>query len=87
MNTPGYKHISPALCALVGVVTMEEDIGPVEMVVLEGDNISDSTIEAYTDELSPDSILTDKHKLFRTIRRTSPKIIQMVKFYSIPSKM
>ena len=35
MNTPSYKHISPALCALAGVVTKEEDIGPVEMVVSE----------------------------------------------------
>ena len=73
MNTPSYKHISPALHALAGVVTKEEDIGPVEMVVSEGDNISDSTIEAYTDESSPDSILSDKHELFHIIRRTSPK--------------
>ena len=41
-----YKHIPPALRALAGVITEEEDIGPVEMVALEGDNISGSTIEA-----------------------------------------
>ena len=73
MNTPSYKHISPALHALAGVIIKEEDIGPVETVVLEGDNISDSTIEAYTDESSPDSILSDKYELFHIIRRTSPK--------------
>ena len=65
---------TPALYALAGIVTKEEDIGPVEMVALEGDNISDSTIEAYTDKFSPESILTDKQKLCHTIRRTSPKI-------------
>ena len=45
MNTPSYKRISDAICALTGVVTKEEDIRPMEMVI------------------SPDLILSDKHKL------------------------
>ena len=75
-NTPNSKHIPPALPALASVITEEEDIGPVEMVALEGDgdNISDSTIKAYTEEFSPVSILTDQHNLGSTIRRISPRI-------------
>ena len=87
MNTPSYKHISPALCALAGVVTKEEDIGPMEMVVSEGGNISDSTADAYTDKPSPDLILSDKHELSHIKERTSPKRIQMIKRYFVLSRI
>ena len=40
----------------------------------ESENISDSTVDAHADKFSPESILTDQHKLSRTIRRISPKI-------------
>ena len=55
MVTPGYKH------TLTGVVTKEEDIDPVDMVVLEDKNVSDSTTEAYTDMHSPDLVLSEQH--------------------------
>ena len=70
---PTAKH-PDAFRALADVVTEYEDIGPVVMVALEGENISDSTVNAHTDKFSPESILTDQHKLSRTIRRISPKI-------------
>ena len=78
MNTPSYKHISPALRALAGVVPKEEDIGPMEMVVSEGGNISDT----YTDKPSPDLILSDKHKLSHIKGRTILKSNKMIKLYS-----
>ena len=67
-----------ALCVLVDVVTEEEDIGPVDRMVTdinnEGKNISDSTLDSHSEKFSPESILTDQHKLSHTIRRTNPNI-------------
>ena len=61
------------------VITEKEDIGPVDRMVAsdinnEGKNISDSTVDAHSDKFSPGSILTDQHKLSRTIRRDSLSI-------------
>ena len=61
MTTPSYKHISGAICALNCVVTEEEEIGPMEIVVLEGGNISVSNTD--TRKPSPHLILSDKHEL------------------------
>ena len=73
-NIPNCKAHPPAFRALADVVTENEDIGPVPMVVSEGENISDSTIDAHADEFLPESILTNQHKWSRTIRRISLKI-------------
>ena len=55
MNTPCNKHTS------TDVVTKDEDIGPMDMVISEGKNVSDSTTEAYTDMHSPDLVLSGQH--------------------------
>ena len=73
-NIPNCKTHPPAFRALADVITEEEDIGPVEMVASEGENISDSTVDAYADEFSLEPILTDQHKQSRTIRRISLNI-------------
>ena len=73
-NIPNCKTHPTAFCALAGVVAEDKDILPVERVSPEGENISDSTVDAHADEISPELILTDQHKLSRTIRRISPKI-------------
>ena len=41
------QNTSPAFCALADVITEEEDSRPVEMVASEGENISNSTVDAH----------------------------------------
>ena len=81
MNTPSYKHISDAICALIGVVTKEEGIQPVEKIGSGGGNISDSTTNADTDKPSPGLILSTNTSCPISKEEPFLKTIQMIKSY------
>ena len=64
-NIPNSEASPPASCALVDVIEERENLGPADLMVVlyiinEGENINN-------DKFSPEPILTDLHKLSRTI--------------------
>ena len=69
------------------VVAERENLGPADLMVMldiinEGENIN-------SDKFSPESIITNLHKLIHTIRRTSPKrntILEGCKNFYIKSR-
>ena len=56
-----YQFLSPKGLPLNTHLLKEEDIGPMDMVISEDKNVSDSTIEAYTKMHSPDYLTNTNH--------------------------
>ena len=60
----------PASCVAMDDIEKSENLGPADVmvvldIIIEGENIN-------SHKFSPESILTDPHKMSRTIQRTSP---------------
>ena len=68
---PNSEASPPTSCVVVDDVEKSENLGPADLMVVldiinEGDNIN-------SPKFSPEPILTDPHKMSRTIQRTSPR--------------
>ena len=78
-SIPNSEPSPPASCVVMDDIEKNENLGPADLMVVldiisEGENIN-------SHKFSPESILTDPHKMSRTIQRTSPITNTILKGY------